>query len=122
MQADKKANNRFQGAAFDDSDDEPVKVNTTKTQKKKEERKITESTYKPVKINASKMAEGGFEVTEKDRAPAARGGRGGARGGERGGARGGARGGDRGGDRGGARGGDRGGDRAEGGENQTPKE
>mmetsp|Transcript_40564 Transcript_40564/g.61826 ORF Transcript_40564/g.61826 Transcript_40564/m.61826 type:complete len:290 (-) Transcript_40564:188-1057(-) len=57
--------NRFAGAAFDDSDDEPVVVQKqTKTQKKKEERKITEA--KPVKFNANKMAEGGFEVVNKD--------------------------------------------------------
>jgi hypothetical protein len=86
--------NRFAGAAFDDSDDEPAKVVVNKTQKKKEERKIAA----PVKINASKMAEGGFEVTETNRAPT-RGGRGGAmRGGDRGG---------RGGDRGGRGRGDR---------------
>ena len=52
--------NRFAGAAFDDSDDEPAKVVVNKTQKKKEERKITE---KPaVKVNPTKMAEGGFDV------------------------------------------------------------
>ena len=69
--------NRFAGAgAFDDSDDEP-KMMVTKTQKKKEERQITS---KPVKVNQTKMAEGGFEVTETGRAPV-RGGRGGARGG-----------------------------------------
>lgn len=66
--------NRFAGAAFDDSDDEPAKITVTKTQKKKEERKISD---KPVKVNATKMAEGGFEVTETNRAPT-RGGRGGA--------------------------------------------
>jgi hypothetical protein len=73
--------NRFAGAAFDDSDDEPAKVTVTKTQKKKEERKITE---RPVKVNTSKMAEGGFEVTDAGRAPA-RGGRGGDSRGGRGG-------------------------------------
>ena len=83
----KDGKNRFAGAAFNDSDDETVKVVVNKTQKKKEERKIAA----PVKINASKMAEGGFEVTETNRAPT-RGGRGGAmRGGDRGGGRGGSR-------------------------------
>lgn len=88
--------NRFAGADFDDSDDDVAVQKTTKTQKKKEERKISD---KPVKVNTTKMAEGGFEVVSKD--PAAktttegsRGGRGG-RGGERGGR--GGRGGDRGG-------------------------
>lgn len=57
--------NRFAGAAFDDSDDEPVAVQkVTKTQKKKEEKKISD---KPVKVNVSKMAEGGFEVVNKDK-------------------------------------------------------
>jgi hypothetical protein len=91
--------NRFEGAQFDDSDDEVVAQKTTKTQKKKEDRKITE---KPIKVNTTKMAEGGFEVVSKDPTAArpqtaSRGGRGGERGrGGRGG-----RGGDRGG-RGGA--------------------
>lgn len=122
----------------DDSDDE-VKQMKTKTAIKKEERKIAEKPVSaaPKKVNASKMAEGGFEVvdfqnkpsgSQTERAPrqgGERGGRGGerggrgGRGGERGG-RGGERGG-RGGDRGGrggergGRGGDRGGRGVEGG-------
>jgi len=89
MQANK---NRFAAAGFDDSDEEVQHV--TKTQKKKEERKITD---KLPKVNKTAMAEGGFEVTDAPRPQtAARGGRGAARGGERGGNRGG-RGGNRGG-------------------------
>lgn len=73
----------------DDSDDDVVdKQKQTKTQKKKEERKITEKApeVKVIKINQTKMAEGGFEVTnDQDRGAArqerGRGGRGG-RGGE----------------------------------------
>jgi len=62
-----KQNNRFAAAAFDDSDDEVVvNVKQTKTQKKKEERKIETVVAKPVKFNANKMAEGGFEVINKD--------------------------------------------------------
>jgi len=58
------AKNRFHGADFDDSDDEPVKQQTTKTQKKKEERKITD---KPQKMINQKQAEsGGFEYVAKD--------------------------------------------------------
>lgn len=54
--------NRFAGAAFDDSDDE-VTVNRTKTQKKKDEKKITEKPATAVNLaNPRKMAEGGFEV------------------------------------------------------------
>lgn len=58
--------NRFAGAAAFDSDDEvPVAVQKqTKTQKKKEERKVSD---KPIKINVSKMAEGGFDVVTKDK-------------------------------------------------------
>ena len=63
--------NRFAGAAFDDSDDEPVaQQKVTKTQKKKEERKIVEKVEKvdkPIKFNANKMAEGGFEVVKKEK-------------------------------------------------------
>jgi hypothetical protein len=88
--------NRFAGADFADSDDDVVEQKVNKTQKKKEERKITD---KPIKINAGKMQEGGFEVVSKDPTAArpTTAGRGGDRG--RGGR--GARGGDRGGDRGG---------------------
>lgn len=51
-----------------DSDDEPIQVQkATKTQIKKEERKITEKTEKPVKINFNKMAEGGFEVVSNEK-------------------------------------------------------
>jgi len=57
--------NRFAGAAIDDSDDEVIDQKTTKTQKKKEERKITEKVAPVMKVNASKMAEGGFEVISK---------------------------------------------------------
>lgn len=58
--------NRFAGAgAFDSDDDVPVAAQKqTKTQKKKEERKISD---KPVKINVTKMAEGGFEVVDKSK-------------------------------------------------------
>lgn len=46
----------------DDSDDERAPVNKTKTQIKKDERKISD---KPVKkVNVGKMAEGGFEVVD----------------------------------------------------------
>ena len=56
-----QAKNRFAGAAFDDSDDD-VHVNKTKTQKKKEEKKISEKPQTQVNFNPRKMAEGGFEV------------------------------------------------------------
>ena len=105
--------NRFQGADFDDSDDEPVKQQTTKTQKKKEERKISDKPSKAL-LNSRTMEAGGFEYVAKDgqskpqRGGADRGGRGGGRGrggGDRGGR--GGRGGQRGGGRGGRGGGDR---------------
>jgi hypothetical protein len=82
-------NNRFAGLDFgDDSDDMEQKVQQTKTQKKKEERKITEKVVaKPMqKVNASKMAEGGFEVEVAGRQQnTQRGGRGGFEGRGRGG-------------------------------------
>ena len=81
--------NRFAGADFADSDDDVAVQKVTKTQKKKEERKVTEQ--KPIKINAGKMQEGGFEVVSKEPTaarPTTAGGRGGARGGARGGERG----------------------------------
>jgi hypothetical protein len=89
--------NRFAAAdQFDSDEDVPKQMN--KTQVKKEERKITEKPVK-VKVNAAKMEEGGFEVTQKARNPApARGGAGAARGSDRPRGRGGNRGG-----RGGAR-------------------
>jgi len=44
-------NNRFAGAFGDDSDDDGyTQTKVTKTQKKKEERKITS---KPIKVNSS---------------------------------------------------------------------
>jgi len=46
---------------MDDSDDDVKVQKTTKTQKKKEERKISD---KAPKVNPNKMAEGGFEVTQ----------------------------------------------------------
>lgn len=58
-----------------DSDDELDAKPLTKTQKKKEDRKITEKepvVQKPVKVNESKMQEGGFEMTGQQ---ASRGGR-----------------------------------------------
>jgi hypothetical protein len=56
--------NRFAGAIADDSDDDvQVVKKQTKTQAKKEERKISD---KPVKVNVSKMAEGGFNVVAKE--------------------------------------------------------
>jgi len=61
--------NRFAGAFGEDSDDDVQAVQKqTKTQKKKEDRKITE---KPVavatgKVSESKMTEGGFEFVKKD--------------------------------------------------------
>ena len=81
--------NRFAAAIADDSDDEVVQTKT-KTQVKKEERKITE---KLPKINTTKMAEGGFEVVDKTggapKTDGQRGGRGGPNRGGRGAARGG---------------------------------
>lgn len=58
--------NRFAAAAgFDSDEDVPVEVQKkTKTQVKKEEKKISD---KPVKINVSKMAEGGFEVVNTEK-------------------------------------------------------
>jgi hypothetical protein len=56
--------NVFANIGADDSDDDVVeKKPLNKTQKKKEERKVD---AKPLKINANKMAEGGFEVNIKD--------------------------------------------------------
>lgn len=92
--------NRFAGGDFGDDSDDDSKLQkvVTKTQKKKEERKITD---KPLKVNNNKMAEGGFEVVAQTSSAPQRGGRGG---GDRG------RGGRGGGDRGGrGRGGERGG-------------
>ena len=65
----KQGTNRFAGVDFgDDSDDLDMKVQQTKTQKKKEERKITEKVAsKAPKVNATKMAEGGFEVQTDQR-------------------------------------------------------
>ena len=83
-----QAKNRFAAAgAFDDSDDEPVQKQT-KTQKKKEERKVEPASTKP-KVSNKKMEEGGFELAHQSEKPkpqrggaqAARGGRG--RGGDR---------------------------------------
>lgn len=53
--------NRFAGAEFGDDSDDDTKLQkvVTKTQKKKEERKISD---KPIKVSTNKMAEGGFEV------------------------------------------------------------
>jgi hypothetical protein len=80
--------NRFAAAAEDDSDDDLATQKQTKTQKKKEERKVP-AAEKVVKVNSSKMAEGGFDVVNNERKTdgqrGGRGGRGGARGGERGG-------------------------------------
>ena len=59
-------NNRFGAIANDDSDEEVIAQKTTKTQVKKQERKITE---KPPKVNATKMQEGGFEVINKTGEP-----------------------------------------------------
>jgi len=90
--------NRFAAAGFDDSDEEVVQK-VSKTQKKKEERKISD---KPaIKFNSNKMSEGGFEVVSKEktterpqgdrRGGEARGRGRGGRGGEGRGGRGGAR-------------------------------
>lgn len=58
--------NVFSGMAGD-SDDEFEAKPLNKTQKKKEEKKVSEINktvqVKPVKVNEAKMAEGGFEVT-----------------------------------------------------------
>jgi hypothetical protein len=56
--------NRFAAAGFDDSDDEVVQQKT-KTQIKKEERKITEKRPATAKVNAQQMEAGGFEVVSK---------------------------------------------------------
>lgn len=69
--------NRFAAAGFDDSDDD-VPQQKTKTQVKKEERKITEK--KAPKANATVMEAGGFEFvsnTQEKGAEPRRGGRGG---------------------------------------------
>jgi len=55
-------NNRFAAAGFDDSDDEVVQ-HKTKTQVKKEERKITDK--RAPKVNPGQMEAGGFEVISK---------------------------------------------------------
>ncbi len=74
--------NRFAGADFGDSDEEVVQKQT-KTQVKKEERKVTEK--RAPRVNAKDMANGGFEVVAKDNQQARtqeaprRGGRGAAR-------------------------------------------
>lgn len=69
--------NVFANIGADDSDDEPIeKKPLNKTQAKKEERKVE---AKPLKINANKMAEGGFEVTMEN----AKDGKGPQRGGDR---------------------------------------
>ena len=95
--------NKFQGLGFaiDDDSDDDLQVMKTKTAKKKEANKITENKPKQTfKVNAGKMAEGGFKVEEAGRPQTA------TRGGDRGGYRGGDRGAPRGGDRGrGGRGG-----------------
>merc|ERR1719253_107390 len=83
--------NRFAAAAFDDSDDEPVKQQT-KTAKKKEERKISDN--KPARLAGAKtMEQGGFDVvtnqpsTRGRDGERGRGGRGGRGGDNRGGGR-----------------------------------
>lgn len=64
--------NIFANIGADDSDDDLMeKKPLNKTQKKKEERKVD---AKPLKINANKMAEGGFEVNIKDGKGQQRGG------------------------------------------------
>jgi len=55
--------NRFAAAGFDDSDDEVIQ-HKTKTQVKKEERKITDK--KAPKVNPNQMEAGGFEVVSKN--------------------------------------------------------
>jgi hypothetical protein len=56
--------NRFAAAGVvDDSDEEVAVQKMTKTQKKKEERKVAD---KPTKFNPNKMAEGGFNVVQQD--------------------------------------------------------
>lgn len=68
--ADKKTQNRFAAMAADDSDDDVQVKPATKTQKKKEERKVNQdTTAKAPKFNAGKMAEGGFDVVDKTRQP-----------------------------------------------------
>jgi hypothetical protein len=101
---------------FDDSDDEAPVKQQNKTQKKKEERKISD---KPVRVAGAKTMEaGGFEFVSNQ--PSTRG-----RDGERGrggrGGRGGERGRGRGGDRRGGRGGDRRGGRGDGERRPAPQ-
>lgn len=55
--------------AADDSDDDVQLKPATKTQKKKEERKVNLEAPKAPKINVGKMAEGGFDVVDKTRQP-----------------------------------------------------
>jgi len=78
----------------DDSDDEVAVQKQTKTQKKKEERKITDKEPKPLKINTAQMVDGDggedFQMSGQDKVAGGRGQRGGR------GGRGGAEGGDRG--------------------------
>jgi len=75
--------NRFAAAGFDDSDEEVVQ-HKTKTQVKKEDRKVSDKQRAP-RVNAKEMATGGFEVVAKDGQQARtaevprRGGRGAAR-------------------------------------------
>ena len=66
--ADKVApKNRFAGVGnqFDDSDDEAKPI--TKTQKKKEERKVEAAPQKVIKVNNQAMGEGGFNVVNNQR-------------------------------------------------------
>lgn len=56
--------NRFAMAALDDSDDDVAVQKVTKTQKKKEERKITE---KVVKVTTGKITDGDFALISNDR-------------------------------------------------------
>lgn len=88
MQLEKKKTNVFAGLGFnddEDSDDLAMKVNQTKTQKKKVERQISEKVKVGPKPSAAKLAEGGFDVTTKGRAPAQAPQRGGGEGRGRGG-------------------------------------
>ena len=61
--------NIFAQMGADDSDDEYEAKPMTKTQKKKEEKKVVEKEAalpaKAPKVNETKMAEGGFELTGK---------------------------------------------------------
>jgi len=81
-----QAKNRFAGATTFDSDDDVPAQKITKTQKKKEERKV-EAPAKVVKVNTNQMGEGGFEMVNNQRPQTAARGRGGRGGGGRGGDR-----------------------------------